>query len=817
MAPAAVEDKGLNHLRMVTQRLSSTPEWQLPYIISYLSALISGAGSRLCSTSLDDVKNRSDDAILLHKYKTQLSSLLQDRSSEARFAAAVLVKATIEAGGPQTLRESKRWLGSLISILGKGDSPATKKIVIIVVTRIFVLSHCDQQVVREVTTPALPGFTTACLKILASAEDVSLATNVCQALSELLPRHPASYRPFISQLRSTILPWLAPTPSDHSIKDPLALSEPLIHSAHRLFVLLTACAAKNKSGEEWTKLLNATVKDTHYTCDRVFRAFQEDWSHSKNLKTHARDHDPGDLHEQVQSPSKNMLGLPPWTGIEAGLQRLDGLVKLLQSFFISLTTATISLPLKSLMDVLGRICYVQTCFDNKNLAVAREERSMVQLCLSGPQTSAIDVFVLIMQRLGHNSAGMVLQMLDEVFSSRQVAWLDCHWRIAYARFLSHVLDLFGPSMPSHLSKLFSRELSAFSTIIIEAGKPPSVAHPEYDHVLATIRMAILRLPSSYLTLSTRRQMERAAVLSGDKEALLACTLNPYSNHDATRKTPALVPFLARQHQVAPEVEALTRPRMAPIRAATIATESWDEGEEEEDVVSNRFGEDDRTFDQTTTIHDLEERFREPDNDQGDSLPPSQIVAPPSIHPPVVSDFPQREVEIAHTMPTDNTIPTSPAKRPYTATPQGAYTLFTPNPSFTPPHNPDHLEDEPSDPTIPVMKKPRLEEPEQFPPHHQSKASPIVSAQTQPQPTPQQQQQPPPPPTAPNVGNSAITNSAAIQEDTIFSNMDIVHDGGEDGNDSDDSPIPTIYTSSDEEDDDGKDEDQDEEMDTSREL
>lgn len=56
--------------------------------------------------------------MLVHKLKSQLSALLQEKAVEARWAAAVLIKASVEVGGWEVLRGSGAWVRGLLGLLG---------------------------------------------------------------------------------------------------------------------------------------------------------------------------------------------------------------------------------------------------------------------------------------------------------------------------------------------------------------------------------------------------------------------------------------------------------------------------------------------------------------------------------------------------------------------------------------------------------------------------------------------------------------------------------------------------------------------------
>lgn len=105
-------------LRAVTHRLTTTPVQQLPQIASFLATSLSDCGELLATPQGQKVgKNDSETAIQLHKLKTRLASLLQDRTVEGRWTAVVLVKATLEAGQWEILRGYEPIVRSLIGIL----------------------------------------------------------------------------------------------------------------------------------------------------------------------------------------------------------------------------------------------------------------------------------------------------------------------------------------------------------------------------------------------------------------------------------------------------------------------------------------------------------------------------------------------------------------------------------------------------------------------------------------------------------------------------------------------------------------------------
>ena len=105
-------------LKIVTQRLASTPSKRLPSIVPFLANTIAGCGP-LFTTSANQEKSKdtSEIGVLIHKLKTQITTLLQDKTVEARWSAVVLIKATVEAGGWTILQGCGVWVRGLLGVL----------------------------------------------------------------------------------------------------------------------------------------------------------------------------------------------------------------------------------------------------------------------------------------------------------------------------------------------------------------------------------------------------------------------------------------------------------------------------------------------------------------------------------------------------------------------------------------------------------------------------------------------------------------------------------------------------------------------------
>jgi pre-rRNA-processing protein RIX1 len=103
-----------------------------------------------------------------------------------------------------------------------------------------------------------------------------------------------------------------------------------------------------------------------------------------------------------------------------------------------------------------------------------------------------------------------------------------------------------------------------------------------------------QLPAEHCSIALRATMDRTAVLSRHKDAVLASTLNHTSTAKAARKGNSLLPLLAREYPTDAAVEVLLRPRMPILqtgRKATVAETETDAMDEDEDSASDEDDED----------------------------------------------------------------------------------------------------------------------------------------------------------------------------------------------------------------------------------
>ena len=482
-------------------------------------------------------------------------------------------------------------------------------------TRIFLLTHEHQSLVREITTPSLPGFVTACLKLVEKPYSSTAAPEyyvqspllpvVLNALSELIVMHPTSFRPFVPQIQSLTHSLIAPTPSNLGNEyDPTSTSTSIAESARRLFVLLHVSGPKNTAGEEWARSLNSVIISAQRTADKVFRSFVEHRTSSAEKYDVASPNLMEDvINDQIPSP----LVLPAWTGINAGIERLDGLVHTLQVFLATATVATVSLPVGNILATVDRIMSVLPPGSGRNpqvrAEIGRDEREGLWAGLPRLQISVIGVCSLMISRMGDSSAAIASTMLEQLLWTFESQYRIDDFRKAAYGLVSQILSTFGPSLPRTFAYPLSRCIRMCCEDLLPSVEPhlqdgqgsfPDAKKPSNQTISLTnadsylksatdqgdlsstashvqqeaerlLPSSLMNLPYEYLPFSLRCQIDRTAIITQNKKAMLASVMNPNSRRKGQKKTSSILPLLARAHPESSEVEVLLRPRMPPIQ------------------------------------------------------------------------------------------------------------------------------------------------------------------------------------------------------------------------------------------------------------
>ncbi|KAK0304064.1 hypothetical protein LTR01_007681 [Friedmanniomyces endolithicus] len=595
-------------LRAITYRLSSTPPRQLPQVAAQLAGQI-WACKDLISSPLGSTKQGNEGSIIVNRFRTYLSTLLQDRTIEGRWAAVVLVKATIEAGGVEALSKSNAWVRSLLGMLKKPDPSTTRILAIITLTRVFILTWDYTNLIREITTPALPAFIGTCLS---NAENQRCSGGELQAILEafatLIPKHPTMFRTHESQVRSTLLRILSITSS--TVGSEKYYTAEHRRSAQRLLVLLHNCAPKQGAPDKWNETLRATVTAAHTTCDRIFRSVIEDWQSTSGVQPSLAIN--ALLQGEVEVDNDDAAGMTGWKGVYAGSERLVALLDLLSSQMETVTAGAVTIRIGLVLDLLTRLYSLRTpsaklATVKPNQQISKDEREALFAILPGIHVAALELTRIILHRFGNSVASITQPLLAQITWLFQAEASYSGVRTSTYGALANILKLQGPTLGRGDVSDVESIVKACCQDLLPTAQVVSAAHgvvngsSNQDGVLgqqaskttsanvpATLRLAaeallpicFSQIAPTYLPGRLRTLMERTAVLTQHKDALFASVLNLASNGSRSKTQPSLLPLLAMQYSQSAEVEALLRPRMPVIRTGRSGSGESEADEEE---------------------------------------------------------------------------------------------------------------------------------------------------------------------------------------------------------------------------------------------
>ncbi|TKA31075.1 hypothetical protein B0A50_02043 [Salinomyces thailandicus] len=599
-------------LRAATYRLSSTPHRELPRTAPQIAAHLWTCKELLSSTP-DTAKQSSEVSVTVHRFKTLLATLLQDRTIEGRWSAVVLTKAAVEAGGVEVLSKSNGWVRSLLGILKKHDPPTTRSLAVITLTRIFMLTWDHSNLVREITTPALPAFLSACLT---NAENkrcsASELQTILEAFAVLVPRHPTIFRNNETQIRALLTKIISTTPSNPLADSHYTQQQQL--TSQRLLALLHHCTPKQGAANNWDETLKAAITAAHNICDRLFRSVVETQSSSAGVQHSATQNVL--LQGEAELESDVAFGLRGWKGVYAGSERLESLIAQIRAHIETGTGGAVTVRLGLIVDLLARLFSVKAprgkdSLMQANNQVSKEERDALFRLLPSIHVAAVRLTITLLDRFGGVIASIAHSLLADIVDTFDTERHDIYLRTATYSLLASVLEVEGPSFQKQdvadvervirsccldISSATDRSTTQSPAVSgpgdrasndaislgIQASRTRS-SHPTawadlHNAANDLLPVCLAKLDPASVSAKTRALTDRTAILTRHKNALVASVLNNPLKSASGRSAPSLLPLLAKQYPDAYESEALLRPRMPVIRTGRSRVEGVDDDE-----------------------------------------------------------------------------------------------------------------------------------------------------------------------------------------------------------------------------------------------
>ncbi|EXJ83872.1 hypothetical protein A1O1_07500 [Capronia coronata CBS 617.96] len=596
--------QGHSSLRAITNRLTVTPAEDLPRICGFLANQLANCS---LESQFSDLKG-SSSSVAAHKLKTRISALLQDRTASGRLTAAVLIKAVVENGGQNVLSASESWARGLLGCLNKPDANEIKKLYLVTITRIFLLTQDQPHLVREITTPLLPHFIKTCLGLIKPHETQiggrsarvpsPLLDTVLKCWAQLLPQHAPVFRPELARIKAVCHGVVGAEGSSISSRD-LAI---------RLLCLLLSCAPKNSLPQEWSQTATKIINSAHETADNLFRAVLEEYE--SNDPARQKSIGKQDFSKEPRLAGNDSVGLGPWNGIHQGSMRLSALLTWLGSLLSTPTSQAVAVPVGAVIDLTTRISAMTDPPSPEPLRyhkeASKEEKEELRMYLPSLHVSCLHLLYVMCRKYGLLVLPMHRSIASQAIGLLQA--LPSHEGIRQG-----VYDIFGylmeDSNPNELA--LSRDQVAVSVTEcchdLRRGIPGLDTHTDAndatdgalrvkpDHTRSSAQekstrdtrtspwdcgvqasawsllpKLLKRAPTSLIPRQLRAEMDRLSVLLDHREAMLSSVMRPVLSKGGKASTPSLLPFLARSAGNDLAVEALFRPRMPVIQIGASA-------------------------------------------------------------------------------------------------------------------------------------------------------------------------------------------------------------------------------------------------------
>lgn len=458
--------------------------------------------------------------------------------------------------------------------------------------------HEYPTLVREIVTPTLPDFANACLQILkppvssrVGKAPYSLIETIFEAMSSLVPLHPTTLRQFVGKFKTEIRPFLVPTMSDN-VLIPITLQT----SSRRLAVRLHMTAAKGGDSTEWTRHVEELIKTMNSTADQVFRAVQETWESTAGYKRQS-----ANVNVEPQGGGEDLEQLPHWVGVQAGGERIIGLLDFIREFLHCRTRVAVTVPITALVDITSRISAIKPPPPGKvkydvgmNPAIGREERDELWTVFPDIQVAAMRMHLALVERLERNYIPLAQESLDQTLRIIQSTYRLPQARTTAFKLVRKILHLCGPTLPKFtvesiglLIKCCCRDLLGAAGCLPKPKLQSSSAAPNgqksktvsqnadaflpgksqddmlsislsSEHLGAAEELLptlFSHLPQQHIPSSLRSQMLKTAILSRNKDAQVASIVRPARDRSG-RIPQVILPYLTQQFPQDQNVEVL---------------------------------------------------------------------------------------------------------------------------------------------------------------------------------------------------------------------------------------------------------------------
>jgi hypothetical protein len=346
-------------------------------------------------------------------------------------------------------------------------------------------------------------------------------------------------------------------------------------------------AAKSGGSEEWAKIIDNLLRELHLTADQVLRAVNESWDGTSGY-TRKRVDPEGEPNGGNGSGDQ----LPPWSGVSSGAERLAGIFSYLSDCLLYPTKAYVVVPVGALMDAISRVCLVarlspkSQAWDQAvetNAAIGREEKEELWSAIPDIHMSALGLASVMLLRFDKGMTSLAPEVLDHLARVFKSGIANPTVRMTGYKLLHDILSLVGPTVSKSTVGMLEPIIAACCRDLQEdAGflkasiktttaskneskksngltnadlflQPHSAVNeisvhldPNHKSAAANLLTILLSgLPQQHLKPTLRGLLDKTAILTRNRDAMLSSVLNPYKDQRG-RMYPSILPHLSHQ-------------------------------------------------------------------------------------------------------------------------------------------------------------------------------------------------------------------------------------------------------------------------------
>lgn len=402
-------------------------------------------------------------------------------------------------------------------------------------------------------------------------------------MRDLLRAHPVTFRPFLQSVTNLCIDLLSSSVAGdvETLVCEIWVSRHLCASSNKRDSSGAAGGKANAVATEWGVQLDGVINESHRALDTIFEPILED---------------------NRESTAVANIGLKPVEGgIFTHTDRLLVLLRLIQTFFsLPTASASVHIPVGSLFDLATRVFAVLPT-SPPNPVIEKSVRDLLFSRLSEIHAACCNMLCTVATRLRTLLVPHVAALLDQaefIFSP------DFAVRTSVYHLTSTLLDLAGPGLPkdtvSTLHPILTAVAADLTPMHTAPAPPPGSGTPSAnsggrkqkaahaDSFLASsqsltvpqlttppgvfaaaswlLEVALRTLPAEHVRPELRTRLDRAAVLTNNRDAVLASTMFPPPRAKASL-LPHLVGAAAAAGRRSLAIEAVVRPRMPVVWTA----------------------------------------------------------------------------------------------------------------------------------------------------------------------------------------------------------------------------------------------------------